>query len=49
MQRKYVTSLDLLIKGGGLIKKIQWLVTYTWVQMCNLKLSRPQNKPDKHN
>lgn len=30
-------------------KKIQWLVTYTWVQMCNLKLSRPQNKPDKHN
>lgn len=50
MQRKYVTSLDLLIKGGGgLIKKIQLLVKYTCVQMCNLKLSRPQNKPDKHN
>ena len=44
MQRKYVTSLNLIMNGGGLIK-IQWLVAYTWVQ----KLSRPQNKPDKHN
>ena len=34
-----------ILRGGGGLIKIKWLVAYTWVK----KLSRPQNKPDKHN